>query len=155
VLFRSAVSSDMLAFSRRFLASSRVAGAPKSCFSPIRAMSDQIPKDQGHFPIAKEQAVGKARAEEVYTTTFKQEYFDRDALAVFDSGTKENPIAILSNEHERYVGVSVEEDSNIRWFKLKEGELAYDAVTMNYFALCYVDQHQVDSAVAEAEKVFE
>ncbi len=72
------------------------------------ALSAKVPEDQGHFATSKEQAVGKARSEEAYVTAFEQEFFDRDALAVFEEGTKENPIQILSNEHERYVGVSVE-----------------------------------------------
>lgn len=48
----------------------------------------------------------------------------------------------------------LQEDSNIRWFRLKEGQLAYDPVTQNYFALMQVPDCDVDEAVAEAEKAF-
>jgi hypothetical protein len=48
----------------------------------------------------------------------------------------------------------VQDDSNIRWMLLKEGELAYDPVTMNYFALNYVSENAIGEAVAEAEKAW-
>ena len=47
----------------------------------------------------------------------------------------------------------VQEDSYIRWFVLKENELAFDPVTQNYFALRYVPDADVDAAVAESEKL--
>jgi hypothetical protein len=42
---------------------------------------------------------------------------------------------ILSVEDERIVGISLPDDSEVRWFTLKAGVLAYDPDTANYFAL--------------------
>ena len=64
--------------------------------------------DDNRIPTQKDISTGKTRAEEAFSSAFGQELFDRDALEVFQEGTKENPIQILSNEHERYVGISVE-----------------------------------------------
>ena len=47
-----------------------------------------------------------------------------------------------------------QEDANIRWFLLKEGELAFDPVTQNYFALNYIPEEKIAEAVSEAEKVW-
>ena len=58
------------------------------------------------------------------------------------SGTKENPIPIISMEKERIVGLSLEDDANVRWFHLKEGELAFDPMTHNYFALKVVSEEE-------------
>lgn len=58
------------------------------------------------MPTSKDVEYGVSRAEEVYELAYGQKYYDRDALEVFQEGTKENPVMILSNEHERYVGVS-------------------------------------------------
>ncbi len=46
----------------------------------------------------------------------------------------------------------MQDDSYIRWFVLKENELAYDPLTQNYFALRYVSDADVDAAVHEGEK---
>lgn len=69
-----------------------------------------------------------------------------------EEGTKENPIPILSTEQERIVGISLPDDSEIRWFTLRKGELIYDPDTANYFALKQVTQEEVDEWVNRAEK---
>lgn len=48
----------------------------------------------------------------------------------------------------------LQDDANIRWFLLKEGQLAYDPVTQNYFALRYISPETVEAAVKEAEKAW-
>mmetsp|Transcript_22925 Transcript_22925/g.42557 ORF Transcript_22925/g.42557 Transcript_22925/m.42557 type:complete len:145 (-) Transcript_22925:293-727(-) len=127
----------------------RVARAPASTFRAFA--SKPVPEDEGHIPTDAEQATGVDRSEEVFTTVFGDEFFDRDAISGLEEGTKENPIMVYSAEPERYVGISLEEDSTIRWFCLKEGELAHDPITMNYFALRVISQEQINEALAEAE----
>lgn len=41
----------------------------------------------------------------------------------------------MSVEPERIVGISLPDDAEVRWFTLKQGVLAYDPDTSNYFAL--------------------
>ncbi len=54
----------------------------------------------------------------------------------------------------RHVPARAQDDSNIRWMLLKDGELKYDPVTMNYFALNYVSDDAVEEAVKEADKAW-
>ena len=125
----------------------------------FRAMSsgkhgDPVPDDQGHIPTDYEQATGVARQEELFTSVFGEEFYDRDPPSAVEEGTKENPIMVYSTETERYVGVSLEEDASIRWFCLKDGELAYDPLTMNYFAMRVVTEDDIAEAIAEAEEKY-
>lgn len=54
----------------------------------------------------------------------------------FNDATNSCPrLQIYSVEDERIVGISLPDDSEVRWFTLKAGTLAYDPDTMNYFAL--------------------
>jgi hypothetical protein len=76
-----------------------------------------------------------------------------DANIFLEEGTRENPIPILSTENERIVGISLPDDSEIRWFTLRKGELIYDPDTCNFFALKQVTQDEVDEWVKRAEKV--
>lgn len=115
---------------------------------------DPVPEDQGRIPTDFEQATGIARKEEVFTSVYGEEFFDRDAPSATEEGTKENPVLVYSTEPERYVGVSLEEDASIRWFRLKDGELAYDSLTMNYFAMRLVTEDDIAEALAEAEEKY-
>ena len=82
---------------------------------------------------------------------FKTEWFDRDAKIFVSEGSISNPIPILSVEPERIVGISLPNDSEIRWFTLKEGTLAYDPDTCNFFALKVVSPEEVEAWVHIAE----
>lgn len=48
-----------------------------------------------------------------------------------------------------------QDDSEIRWFNLKAGELAYDPDTCNFFALKRVSAARVDEWTARAEAAVE
>jgi len=73
-------------------------------------------------------------------------------LSLWQEGTRENPIPILSIEDSRVVGVSLPDDATVRWFTLKAGELTYDPNTCNWFALKKVSKSEVDEWVNRAEK---
>lgn len=45
------------------------------------------------------------------------------------------------------MGISLEDDANVRWFHVKEGELVRDPITHNYFALKVVDEAQLKELV--------
>lgn len=64
-------------------------------------------KHEGDIPEGRDGLVGTSREEEIYTTKFGQELYDREASAYYEEGTKENPICILSESHERIVGISL------------------------------------------------
>ncbi len=51
------------------------------------------------------------------------------------------------------VGVSLPDDSEIRWFTLRVGELVYDPDTCNFFALKQVTEEEVEEWVKRAEAV--
>jgi len=83
---------------------------------------------------------------------YKTEWFDRDAKIYISEGSIANPIPILSVEPERIVGISLPNDSEIRWFTLKQGELCYDPDTANFFALKVVGEEEVEEWIVKAEK---
>lgn len=58
---------------------------------------------------------------------------------------------ILLNCSGKNLTSCLQDDSNIRWFTLKQGEVAFDPVTENYLALKVVTQAQLDEFVAAAE----
>lgn len=45
-----------------------------------------------------------------------------------------------------------QDDANIRWFVLRDGEMAYDPFTNNYLAIRRVSQEQIDTLLAIADK---
>ena len=94
----------------------------------------------------------KARAEAAFSKAYGQDLFNRDATSFFEEGTRENPIPILSTLAERVVGISLPDESEIRWFTLRKGELIYDPDTCNFFALKQVTADEVDEWVKRAEK---
>lgn len=94
----------------------------------------------------------QARAEAAFERVYGTELFAREPTAAFEEGTRENPIPILSTEAERVVGISLPDESEIRWFTLRKGELIYDPDTCNFFALKQVTTAEVDEWVKRAEK---
>ena len=124
---------------------------------------------------------GVARKEAVFKAAFNEEFFNRDAVRYEEEGSRENPIAILSHEAERYVGLSLPDDNEVRWFILKKGAwdggggvdaprshtwapththhhpsnptgyLAFDPDTNNFLALRVVTEEETESWVHVAE----
>lgn len=76
-----------------------------------------------------------------------------DALIYLEEGTKENPIPIYSTEDSRIVGITLPDDSEVRWFHLYKNELVYDPDTCNYFALKQVSQEEVDASIKRADEL--
>lgn len=75
-----------------------------------------MPAEQGNIPDV-EGLTGRARQEEVFRRAYGESIFDRDALAYFEEGTRENPIPILSVEDSRVVGISLPVSGGGCWWK--------------------------------------
>lgn len=110
-----------------------------------------------HFCLSSPASIhcaGKARAEELAKEVAGDDFdlYDRDAVAYFEEGTKENPIVILSTEESRVVGMSLEDDAFVRFFHLTEGTIWRDPVYNNHFVMKKVSDADVDAALQEAEK---
>lgn len=114
-------------------------------------MALKVPTEQGYVADI-DGLTNKARNEAVFEKAYGKDLFNRDAVGYFEEGTRENPIPILSTESERVVGISLPDDSEIRWFTLRLGELCYDPDTCNFFALKQVTTAEVDEWVKRADQ---